>query len=247
MTDNTPCRESWAAIFDLDGTMVDNRVFHQKAWIEMGRRHGLPITAELYQQRIHSRGNDVIVNELFGGHLDADNVRRMSEEKESVYRELYRPHVREVPGLSALLSALNVQDVPCGVASNSPRVNVDFVLDRLGLQDYFQFTLAVDEVTAGKPDPELLLKTADALNVPPTRCIVLEDSVSGFKSAEQAGMSFIIIEAGADPACVELHRKQAAAVKRDFVQLTPNGMEQYLARTESAPSRPQRSEQTATP
>ena len=60
----------WAVLFDLDGTMVDNRAWHEKAWVELGRRHNLPITGEFYRKNLHSRGNGEIIRELFGTLLN---------------------------------------------------------------------------------------------------------------------------------------------------------------------------------
>ena len=87
----------WAVVFDMDGTLVDNRAWHEAAWIEMGRRYRLPITEEFYQQKLHSRSNGEIIRELFGARADEAFVRRITNEKESIYRELYAPHVREIP------------------------------------------------------------------------------------------------------------------------------------------------------
>ncbi len=81
--------------------MVDNRAWHEKAWIEMGRRRGHSITAEFYQRRLHSRINGGIIRELFGGLADEEFVRRFAEDKETVYRDLYAPHVIVCAGADA--------------------------------------------------------------------------------------------------------------------------------------------------
>lgn len=218
-SNNMKTDETWAVVFDMDGTMVDNRAWHEQAWIEMGRRRGLPVTAEFYQQKLHSRGNGEIIRELFGSQVDEKFIRRFAEEKEAVYRDLYAPHVKEVSGLRTLLRDLNDEGVPCAVVSNSPRENVDFILSGLGVADCFRVILSADDVTKGKPDPELILKAAQRLGVPPYRCVVLEDSVSGFQAAEAAGALYVIVCAGADMEPVETFRDRAKRVVRDFNEL----------------------------
>jgi len=219
----------WAVVFDMDGTMVDNRAYHEAAWIELGHRYQLPITAEFYRKRLHSRSNEVIICELFGAQADHGLIRRITDEKELLYRELYAPHAREMPGLTALLVELRKDEVPCAVVSNSPRANVDFILDRLGLRDFFQCTLAADEVMRSKPDPELVWTAAATVGVSPARCVVLEDSVSGFLSAERAGAAYVIIAEGADPAHVAEFRNRAAAVYKNFTGICSLRLRELLA------------------
>ena len=206
-------------IFDMDGTMVDNRAWHEMAWIEMGSRYGLPITTEFYQQKLHSRSNGEIICELFGAQADAGFIGRVTEEKEAVYRELYKPHVREIAGLRELLIELQDAGVPCAVVSNSPRSNVDFILEALDLNGFFRCTVAADEVTKGKPDPELIITAIQRMGLFPECCVVLEDSVSGFRAAEAAGSPYVIVSAGADEGPVETFRTRAERVVGDFTEL----------------------------
>ena len=226
---NTEPGGPWAVIFDMDGTMVDNRAYHEAAWIELGHRYQLPITAEFYRQKLHSKSNAVIIRALFGAQADHGLIRRITDEKELIYRELYAPHAREVPGLTALLVELQKDAVPCAVVSNSPRVNVDFILDRLDLRDFFRCTLTADEVTRSKPDPELVCTAAATVGVSPARCMVLEDSVSGFLSAERAGAPYVIITYDADPAHVAEFRNRAAAVYNNFTEICPLRLRELLA------------------
>ena len=199
--------------------MVDNRHYHEKAWLELGRRRGLGITQEYYRAHIHSRGNMEIGRLLLGEDADPKTIVEMSEEKEAVYRELYRPELREIAGLGALLEELAKAGIPCAAVSNSPKGNVDLVLDGLGIRDAFKLVIDRDQVTNGKPDPELLLTAAERLGLQPAYCLVLEDSVSGFGCAEAAGTPYIVVTAGADPNEL-VHAKHPAAMVHDFTELT---------------------------
>ncbi|MBN1816108.1 MAG: HAD family phosphatase [Sedimentisphaerales bacterium] len=215
----------WAVIFDVDGTMVDNYRFHQAAWIELGRRYGLPITPAYYKAHIHARSNDKNVAGLLGDKTTPDLIQKLSEEKEAIYREIFSPHLCEIPGLTALLMELNEAGISCSAASNSPRANVDFVLDGLGIRGFFQVVTTRCDVTVGKPDPQLYLVTAAKLGVPVEQCIIMEDSASGFQAARNAGAPFIAVTAGADPDDLPL-AASASLMVRDFTELTVDRLQQ---------------------
>ena len=94
------------------------------------------------------------------------------------------------------------------------------VLDGLGIRHYFEMVIDHDQVTNGKPDPEILFTAATGLGVEPARCVVVEDSVSGFKAAENANMAYIVITAGADATELE-HARGSRGFYEDFTSLTP--------------------------
>lgn len=205
----------FAVIFDIDGTMVNNTPYHRQAWFDLCARYGIELDHQSYHEKIHARSNDKIVPNLFGPDVDAAFIRKIEVEKESLYRETFAPVMKETPGLTALLDKLRREEIPCAAASNSPIENVDFVLDNLGVRDYFRTVTYRDLVQVGKPNPELLLMTADGLGIEPQNCLVFEDSASGFKAARAAGMLYIAITYGADPhELTEAH--DAAAIHNDF-------------------------------
>lgn len=217
----------WGVIFDMDGTMVDNLAYHEQAWLEFGRRHQLPITPDFYRAQLHSRSNDVIAHALLGPGVSPAQAQSLSEEKESIYRELYLPHVRENPGLSRLLDELMECGIPRAAASNSPRVNVELILKALGVRERFNAVVALTDVERGKPYPDLVLAAASELGLPASRCLVMEDSVSGFRAAEAAGAPYIVITIGADRADLK-YATQARAVHHDFTDLNRERLRGYL-------------------
>ena len=219
--------ESWAVIFDVDGTMVDNASYHEAAWIAFGHRHGLPITAAYYRAHIHSRSNYETVKRLYGEDVSGAFARRIADEKEAIYRELYRPHIRENAGLTRLLAELREAHVPCAAVSNAPPENMYFVLDELGIRDHFVVAIALTEAMPGKPAPDMLLAAARALDMPMERCLVIEDSVSGFEAAERAHAPYIVLSAGADPQGLKEARR-ARAVHADFTTLSVALLESYV-------------------
>ena len=215
MTNNHP---QWGVIFDIDGTMVNNTPYHREAWFELCRRHGIALDHQSYHDKIHARSNDKIVPNLFGPEVDEAFILRIEHEKESLYRQTFAPVMQETPGLTALLNQLRENGIPCAAASNSPKANVDFVLDGLDARNFFRAVTYRDLVKVGKPDPELFLTAAAGIGVPPEQCLVFEDSASGFKAARAAGMRYIAITFGADPhELKEAH--DAVEIHEDFTQI----------------------------
>ncbi len=218
----------FCVIFDVDGTMVDNAPFHQAAWIELGAKYGLPITQQYYQKNIHARSNLQIVKTLYNTDSpDPELIERIEHDKESFYRKRYRPVIKEIPGLTALLEKFRALSIRCAVASNSPKLNVDMVLDALDIRKYFNVVIDSNQVTKGKPDPQALLTIAETLGFEPKKCLVIEDSPSGFKAAENANMPYIIITAGAHIDIGKLS-VNPIAVHQDFTNIDPNDLANLL-------------------
>jgi beta-phosphoglucomutase len=224
---NRQGQSDWAVILDVDGTMVDNARYHETAWIELGRRHGFGITPDFYRQRIHARSNDRNIRALLGESASEADIRRLGDEKEQIYRDRFGPVMKEIAGLTNLLMALSAEGVACGAASNSPRANVDMVLDGLEIRRYFRAVIDRDMIRVGKPDPEMFLRVSNDLSIEPRRCIVLEDSASGFLAAQRAGMPCIAIAHGADPEDIR-SADHLAAVHRDFTTLSPGLLRSFV-------------------
>ena len=109
-----------------------------------------------------------------------------------------REHITHNPipmktGLMDLLTALREQKIPAAVATGTRRVYADDMLARAGLTPYIAAMVCGDEVSACKPDPEIFLKAAALIDVPPSECIVLEDSYNGIRAAHTAGAQPIMI------------------------------------------------------
>lgn len=217
----------WAVIFDVDGTMVDNMQYHEKAWIELGRRRNLPIDHKFYIEKIHSRNNDDISRKHFVPMVGTEKALTIGKEKEAIYREIYRPVIKEIPGLGDLLAALAELGVPCAAASNSPTDNVNMVLEELAIKKFFKVVLDYTQISKGKPDPEILLTAAGRLGVVPARCIVVEDSISGFRAAQRAKMPYIVITAGAHQNELK-YATEAKAVYEDFTSITTARLQNCL-------------------
>jgi HAD superfamily hydrolase (TIGR01509 family) len=181
---------SFAFVFDMDGVIADSNPYHEIALRQFSERHGYQLTEDDLRTKIFGRTNKDWIPRLFGTP-DPEEITRYATEKEALYRELYAPHITPVDGLIGFLQKLKALGIPRAIATSAPRANVDFTLEKTGTREYFNVILDESFVTKGKPDPEIYLKTAEALKLPPTRCIVIEDSISGIQAATAAGCRVI--------------------------------------------------------
>jgi HAD superfamily hydrolase (TIGR01509 family) len=181
-----------AFIFDMDGTMVDNMMTHHRGWQKTLANYGLEMTLEEVIATCHGK-NVEIIERLFPGRFNLEARERISYEKESGYRAIFLPELKLVPGLAALLERAQKAGIPMGIGTAAPKANVDFVLDHLNIRHYFKVIVHADDVTKGKPDPEVFFKVADGLGKAYADCLVFEDSPTGAKTALNAGMKAIIL------------------------------------------------------
>jgi beta-phosphoglucomutase family hydrolase len=186
-------------IFDLDGVVVDSMPVHAIAWERYLDSLGLP-SGDL-AHRMHGRRNDEIVRGFLGSAADPQVVEEHGAAKERLFREIIgeRLHDHLVPGIEEFLGL--VKGMPVAIASNAERPNIDFVLDQSGLRGYFEHIVDGSQVTHPKPAPDVYRKAADLLNLPPSRCVVFEDSDVGVTAAKTAGCRVIGIQT--HPAALE--------------------------------------------
>ncbi len=214
-----------AVVFDMDGTLVDNMRFHNEAWVSFARKLGLPLTAEDFQSRYAGKKNEEIIPELLGRPVAPEEVERIAEEKENHYRTLYRPHLQLHRGAEAFIQRLRDAQRPAAIATAAPQGNRELVLDGLGIRPLFASIVGAEQVTRGKPAPDIFLAAAKALGVEPTACLAFEDAVLGVISAREAGMTVVGLTTGAPEA--DLRQAGAHWVLPDFTSLPPE-LEQRL-------------------
>jgi len=182
-----------AFILDMDGTIVHNIPFHIQSWLALLRELGVVITEGEFIHRMIGKTNAETLRELVAADLTDDQIAVYAARKEALYRELYRPHLRPVPGLRQFLLDARRLGIPLALATSAPPENIDFVLGGLGIAGYFQVVIGADRVARGKPHPDLFLAAAGDLGAPPARCLVFEDSLMGLEAARRAGMPAIAL------------------------------------------------------
>jgi beta-phosphoglucomutase len=177
-------------IFDMDGVIVDSNPLHRAAWTEYSGRYGVE-TTEAMQTRMYGRRNDEIVRDFLGDHLTDAEVFEHGAAKERLYRELMGPRLAEslVPGVRDFIA--RHANLPVALATNAEPGNVNFVLDSAGLRHFFTAIVDGHQVSRPKPHPEIYLRAADLLGIPPEFCVVFEDSTAGVQAALAAGMRVV--------------------------------------------------------
>jgi HAD superfamily hydrolase (TIGR01509 family) len=182
--------KDYAFIFDMDGVIVDSNPFHKIALQQFCKKHGHPLTEEQLRTRIYGRTNKEWIAQLFG-QLTPEQVTAYANEKEALFRDLFKNDIRPVKGLLPFLEALDFWKIPRAIGTSAPRANVDFTLSKTGTTRFFSVILDESNVNHGKPNPEIYLKVAQALNLPPQQCVVIEDSLSGVAAGKEAGSKVI--------------------------------------------------------
>lgn len=208
-----------AALFDMDGVLVDNMKVHFEAFGQFCERYGVEGWLEQVNQMIGMGNEDIMRRVLPAELLQERGIDSLSQEKEALYREIYAPRIAPIAGLRELLVRLREKGIRCAVGSSGIRANVDFVLEKCGIGEFFEKRISGDMVTRCKPDPEIYLTAAQALGVQPEECIVFEDALVGIEAASRAGVSHTIaLVTSLDR--VELERSEARYVVNDFREVT---------------------------
>ncbi|HBX90967.1 MAG TPA: haloacid dehalogenase [Alistipes sp.] len=180
-----------AALFDMDGTLVANTPYHLRAFAIFCERYGVT-DWETKLASVFGMGNDDILGLIMPDAVREKGVEALADEKEAIYREIYAPDIRPVEGLARLLGRLTQAGIRCAVGSSGCRKNVDFVLEKCGIEGCFDAIVSGDRVTHCKPDPEIYLTAAAALELTPAECVVFEDAKAGIEAARRAGAGRIV-------------------------------------------------------
>ena len=214
MTASTPLL---AAIFDMDGTLVDNMRFHSEAWVAFSQKRGIQASAERFEREFAGKKNEELLPLLLNRPVPPEELAQLAEEKETHYRRLYTPHLGLIRGAEAFIARLKAAKIRLAVATAAPPENRAFVLDGLNIRNTFERVVGAEEVTRGKPAPDMFLAAAKFLGIEPSACIVFEDAINGILAARAAGMAAVGITSTTPP---ELLRQAGAQwTAPDFASL----------------------------
>jgi len=179
-----------AALFDLDGVIVDTAKFHYLAWRELANGLGFDLTEEQNEKlkgisRMESL--DVILG-MGGVTLPADEKLRLATIKNARYVEM----IKEIDSSEILRGAkeylLELRARGVKVALGSASKNAEIILKNLGILNLFDVIIDGNKVSKSKPDPEVFLLGAQGLGVAPSACVVYEDAAAGVEAAKAGGM-----------------------------------------------------------
>ena len=151
-----------------------------------------------------------------GQELTDEEAYRIGDEKEALFRELYAPHIVPVPGIPEFLKALKAAGIKTAVGTSAPVENLDFVMEKLGLREYFDVLLHEKLVNHPKPDPEIYQLAMQMLGVSPADSVIFEDSMTGIRAARASGARVVGVATTHTP---EELAEVADFVIRDFMGL----------------------------
>jgi HAD superfamily hydrolase (TIGR01509 family) len=181
--------------FDLDGLLVNTEEIYQDVGSELLRRRGRSFEPDLLD-RMMGRPQRVSLAIMIEWHGLDDTIEQLARETGEIFRSLLDTRLAPMPGAIGLLDELAAAGIPRGVATSSGPDFAHDVLGRTGLADRFSFVLTCEDVTHGKPHPEIYELAAGRLAVPPGRMLVLEDSQAGCTAAVAAGAVAVAVPGG---------------------------------------------------
>jgi len=182
-----------ALLFDLNGTMIDDMEFHNRAWHTILKDLGSNITYAEVKKQMYGK-NEELLKRVFGdNHFSQHQMDQISLDKEKIYQKDYLPHLKLIPGLDKVLRKAWDLDISMAIGSAAIPFNIDYILDGLTIRNFFKAIVSANDVKISKPNPETFLKAAELLNVDPKDCLVLEDAPKGVEAALNAGMPCIVL------------------------------------------------------
>lgn len=187
-------------VFDLDGVITDTAKFHYLAWKDLADEIGIEIDLKFNEQLKGISRMDSLERILaYGNKSDTfttEQKEALAEKKNTHYVELLQDLTPDdlLPGVQEFLNDAKAQNIPCAIASASK--NAPFILEKLGVQDAFDAIVDPATLTKGKPDPEIFVRAAEAINITPAEAVGFEDAQAGLDGIKAAGMYAVGVYSG---------------------------------------------------
>ena len=177
-------------IFDMDGTIVDSLPYHQKAWEVFFKDNKVENFSEKLK---HYKGGGTLdlMTAVYGDKYSKQQLKLMSDDKEIIFREIYKNHVQPIEGFNEIFKFIKSKKIKVGIASNAIRKNVEMILNELKIYNRFDSIICGDEVKNGKPNPEMFNKTVSRFKLNKEQCLIFEDSIEGIEGAINSGIKVI--------------------------------------------------------
>ena len=225
-----------AVIFDFNGIIVDDEPLHFELFQRVLAEEGIALSRDDYYARYLGFDDRGAFTAAYREHcrpLEEKKLAELIARKAAYYQDLIRRNMRVFPGVKALVSALT-RELPLAIASGALRHEIENILSAIGLRDCFKVIVSAEDVSAGKPDPEIFRKALSELNagraaeppIEPGQCVVIEDSKEGVRGARRAGMKCLAIT-NSHPAEV---LTEATAVVDSLEQVTLPLLQQLCSR-----------------
>ena len=181
-----------AVVFDMDGLMLNTEDIFELAGQRLMERRGLIMTDEIRQSMLGRRAVEAFTALKSITGL-TDRIEDLMYETKELFESIAEKSLETMPGLHDVLELIESLNLPRAVATSSPRAYMTPLLERFDLLHRFHFTLTAEDVTHGKPHPEIYQMAASRLNVHPGEMLVLEDSETGTRAAHAAGAYIVSV------------------------------------------------------
>lgn len=178
-----------AFLFDLDGVIIDSSEFHKQSWVVLMSSKGINFSEEDFKITFGKR-NEEILKDYFPD-LPESEIKKMSYEKEELYRKLAKGNIKPIDGSIDTLRLIRENGFKIALVSSTPKENIDFIFKELKLDNFFDAVVSGTDIKQGKPNPECYLIAAAKLGVKPQRCYVVEDSEHGLEAGKRSGAKCI--------------------------------------------------------
>jgi len=180
-------------IFDWDGVIVDSSDLHLKSWEALANELKLPLPNDHFEKGFGKR-NETIIPQILGWSKDPVQINYWGKRKEEIYREFGNKNgIKLAPGSKDFLKQIPSSTFRCSIGTSTERKNVELAIRQHDLSQYFLGAACSEDVSKGKPDPEVFLQAAKILSIPPKDCVVFEDSPHGIEAAIRAGMKTVAL------------------------------------------------------
>ena len=177
-------------IFDMDGTIVDSLPYHHEAWKIFFNENQVENFSDKLKD-YKGGGTLDLMKAVYGNKYSLRDLKSMSDEKEVIFREIYKGKINPIEGFKKFLIDIKSKHILVGLASNAVRKNVSLIINELNIFNDFDSIICGDEVNNGKPNPEMFNKTINRFNIKKDECLIFEDSLEGVKAAKNSGVKVV--------------------------------------------------------
>ena len=200
-------------IFDLDGVLVDSIPLHYKAWYRMFTEYGYEFSEGIYRSKVDGRPRlDGVRNIMTDA--EESQIQQAATVKQQYYLDMLEAGgLITFPSTIPLIKKLREHDVLLATASSS--VNAKAILESIGILDDFYTVVTSEDITDGKPHPEIFITAANRMGLVPSECVVLEDAQSGIEAAKRGGFYCVGVDRHQQPQ----YFSEADLVVRDLGEL----------------------------
>ncbi len=179
-------------IFDMDGTIVDSIPFHKRSWEIFSKTY--PI--DNLEKKLTNQNKGGTIREIMEFLMpeyknNKDKIEELGNLKESIFRKIYKPYIKPLPGFIKFIQNAKINNLSINLASNGDHNNINFIIECINCNSYFDLKIGSNDVKKGKPNPEMFIKIMKKINVLPKECLIFEDSIEGVKAGLKSGSKVI--------------------------------------------------------